>query len=203
MYSRASLSSCLTIVLVLLLGCVHEPAANPNGVNGPSETEYLSTIAKNTVKTNQYAGFYQTFQADLTILTADVETAGLRKRGYFLQWDPKQYQAEREKMLQDHSAYSKFFMRFFSPDHDYDDLQKGKSIWRVYIEISGQRFEGKVKKLSDKYVELQTLYPYLDHFSTPYEITFNVPMHTVENGPAKVTLTSSLGTAEFIFPLKK
>ena len=203
MYSWSRILFCFAAAMFLLMGCVHEPLTNPNGDNGPSEVEYMSTIAKNTVKTNQYAGFYQTFQADMTILTADVETAGLRKRGYFLQWDPKQYQTEREKMLQDHSAYSKFFMRFFSPDHDYDDLQKGKSIWRVYLEISGQRFEGKVKKLNDKYVELQTLYPFLDHFSTPYEITFKVPMNTVENGPSKVTLTSSLGTAEFIFPLKK
>ena len=186
-------------VSLTLSACVHEPITNPNGVSGPTEEEYSSIISKHTVKTNQYSGFYQTFQADMTILTNDVETAGLRKRGYYLQWDPKQYQTEREKMLQDHSAYSKFFMRFFSPDRDYDDLHKGKSIWRVYLEISGQRFEGKVKKLSDKFVELQNLYPYLDHFSTPYEITFSVPMNTVEKGASKVILTSSLGSASFDF----
>ncbi len=91
-------------------------------------------------------------------------------------------------------------MRFFSPDHEYDDLHKGKTIWKVYLDFGGSRFEGKVKKMSDKYVELQNIFPHLDRFSTPYEITFNVPMSTIEGGPSKVTLTSSLGSAEFKFP---
>ena len=71
---------------------------------------------------------------------------------------------------------------------------------KVYLEYQGSRFEGKVKKMAEKFVEIQTIFPHIDRFSTPYEITFNVPMTTLETGPAKVVLASSLGTAEFKFP---
>lgn len=190
-------------VLASAVSCAHQVPKVENGVTPPTHDEYVSTVSKNTVKTNQYSGFYQTFQADMTILSTDMQSSSLRQRAHFLQWDQKQYQSEREKILQDASAYSRFFMRFFSPEKEYDDLHKGKTIWRVYLDYGGQRFEGKVRKMSERFVELQTLYPQMDRFSTPYEISFNVPMSRVEQGPSKVTLTSSLGNAEFVFPMAK
>jgi len=193
----------LILIAFVVASCAHEAPKERDGIVGPSRSEYESVVKKFTVKTNQYSGFYQTFQADMTILTTEMQTASLRQRGGFLQWDQAQYNKEREKMLQESSAYAKFFLRFYSPEREYDDLHKGKSIWKVYLDYAGQRFEGKVKKSTDKFIELQTLYPYLDRFSTPYEITFSVPMSTVEKGPVKVTLTSSLGSAEFVFPGEK
>ena len=193
----------LIAALLGLAGCATTQSSDINVVQGISGSEYESLIKKHTTRTNQYSGFYQTFQADMTILTTEVQTAALKQRGHFLQWDQRQYQSERDKMVQEAAAYSKFFLRFFSPDREYDDLNKGKTIWKVYLDYGGSRFEGKVKKLADKYVELQTIYPYLDRFSSPYEIQFNVPMTTVEGGDCKVTLTSSLGTAEFHFPMRK
>lgn len=186
-----------------ILGCTHQPPHKIEGVEPIGRSEYASLIKRHTAKTDQYSGFYQTFQAELTMLTREVLNASLTQKAYFLQWDRRQFNSEREKIMQESNAYSTFFMRFFSPETDYDDFHKGKTIWKVYLEVSGSRFEGKVRKLVDKFVELQTLYPQLDRFSTPYEITFNVPMPTVENGGAKVILTSSLGHAEFVFPAQK
>ena len=186
----------LMVFAVLPCGCAHE------GLSLGAE-EYYATVARNTLKSNQYTGLYQTFQADMTILNSEMQTATLRQRASFLQWNDTTYRGEREKSQQDASAYAKFFLRFYCPDHDYDDLHKPKSIWKVYLDYSGQRFEGKVKKMTDKYVEIQTLFPHFDRFSTPYEVTFSVPMARVENGPSKVVLTSSLGTAEFNFAGKK
>ncbi len=195
--------SFLLLFFFILGACAHNRQQIPNGVVPLSPDEYGSLIRKNTTKTNQYAGLYQIFQADMTIENSEVQTATLKQRGYFLQWQQSQYLQEREKMLQENSAYAKFFMRFYSPERDYDDLHKGKTIWRVYLEFNGQRIEGKVKKLTEKFVEIQTIYPHFDRFSTPYEITFNVPMSAVERGPSKVTLTSSIGNAQFEFEAGK
>jgi hypothetical protein len=185
------------------LGCAHQVPTVANGVDALSPSDYAAVVGKYTVKTNQYSGFYQTFQADMTMLSTEMQIASLRQRANFMQWDQRQFNTEREKLVQESNVVAKFFMRFYSPEHDYDDLHKGKTIWKLYLDFNGQRFEGKVRKLTDKFVELQTIYPHFDRFSTPYEITFNVPMATIENGPSKVTLTSSLGTAEFSFPGKK
>jgi len=188
---------------MLAIGCAGSPTKSTNGIEAMGSTAYAGLVKKHTAKTDQYSGFYQTFQADMTILTSELQTETLKQRAQFMQWDQKTYQGERDKMLQEAAAYSKFFLRFFSPDHEYDDLHKGKTIWKVYLDYGGSRFEGKVRKMSDKYVELQNVFPHLDRFSTPYEITFNVPMTTIENGASKVTLTSSLGSAEFKFPAGK
>src|ERR1041385_8973423 len=120
------------LALVLLVACAHQPAPREGGIAPPSEQEYTDVIRKNTAHTNQYSGFYQTFQADMTELNSEMQTAALRQKAYFLQWDQKQYNAEREKILQDATAYAKFFMRFYSPERDYDDLHKGKTIWKIY-----------------------------------------------------------------------
>lgn len=193
----------LVSLLLLTAGCAHQPTVGPNQVQPMGEGEYLSLLRKNTSRADKYSGFYQTFQADVTILTTEVQSSVLRQKAHFLQWDQKQYQQEREKSLQESNAYAKFFMRFYSPERDYDDLHKGKTIWKVFLEYSGTRFEGKVAKLSDKLIEVKTLFPNMDRFSTPYEITFNVPMTTIEQGTSKLILTSSLGSAEFSFPVGK
>ena len=201
--------ACFVVFLLLsnslvTSSCAHQSVApSNNGIEALSEEDYTTLINNNTPRANQYNGLYQTFQADVTILSSEVQSAQLKQRAVYMQWDIKQLQSEREKMLQENSAYAKFFMRFYTPVRDYDDLHKGKTIWKVYLEVSGQRLEGKVKKMTDKYVEIKTLYPHFDHFATPYEITFNLPMATLESKPCKVTLTSSLGTAEFAFPVKK
>lgn len=183
-----------------LAACAQNPVVSSSPVEPLSQTAYNEMIDKHTRSTSQYSGFYQTFQMSATLRTTEVLTAEMRQRAHFMQWDQRQFQQEREKALQEASAYSKVFLRFFVPDHDYDDLGKPKTIWRFYLDYNGNRFEGKAKKMTDKFVEIQTLYPYFDRFSTPYEITFNVPMTTIEKGDVKVTVTSSLGAAEFNFP---
>lgn len=188
--------------LIAVCGCA-QVQTRPDGVDGISEKEYASVIKSSTSRVDRYSGFYQTFQADMTVQNTEMMTAALKRRANFQQWTKQQYQTEREKVLQEATAYSRFFLRFFSPERDYDDLAKDKSAWKIYLDVNGQRFEGKVKKLKEKWGDLQNTYPYLDRFSTPYELTFSVPMTTVEQAQSKVTLASTLGTAEFLFPGKK
>jgi hypothetical protein len=195
----------LACLVLFTASCITQPSAQikPNGVAPLSEEEMVSVINKNTVKKIKYSGLYQIFQVYISILNSELQTATLRQRGAFSQWDQSQFQSEREKMLQENSTTSKFFVSFFTPEHEYDDLQKPKTIWKFFLDVSGQRLEGKVKKLNDTFTEMQTLHPFFDHFSTPYEVIFNIPMATVEKTGSKVILTSSLGSAEFDFPASK
>lgn len=193
----------LLLATLILGGCTHAPANNPNVVQALPPLEYAAILEKNTVKTDKYSGFYQTFQADVTELNTEVLTAIAQQRGAFMQWERGEYQRERERTLQEANAFSHFFMRFYSPERDYDDLTKGKTIWKIYLKYGSSRFEGKVTKMPGKFVEIKDIFPNFDRFSTPYDVTFNVPMSTIERGQVTVVLTSSLGSAEFTFPKQK
>lgn len=192
----------IAVLFLALASCAQAPISS-SGLNPLPRAQYASLIKRNTANTNQYSGFYQTFQADVTILTSEVQAESLKQKAEFLQWDGRIYQNEREKMLQEASAYSKFFLRFFSPEQSHDDLDKVKSMWKIYLDYGGNRFEGKVRKVSDKLADVQNLYPHVDRFSSIYEVSFNVPMTTLEQGSATFSLTSSLGSAKFTFPNPK
>jgi hypothetical protein len=193
----------LWFATLALIGCAQTQVAQLSPLESMPAKEYAALIAKNTGDANQYSGFNQTFQASVTIMTAEVQAAVLRQRAVFKGWDQRQYQAEHEKAVQDASAYSHFALRLFTSDKDYDDADKPKTIWKTYLEINGSRFEGTVKKMKDRAIELQTLFPHTDKFSTVYDVSFSVPMTTVEQGRAKFILTSGMGGAEFTFPTGK
>src|SRR4051812_40697347 len=114
------------LLLIFAAGCSDVPT-RPDGVESVGNKEYAAIVKSNTSSVDKYSGFYQTFQADMTIESTEMQTAALKRRASFQQWDRKQFTAEHEKMTQDATSYAHFFLRFFSPERDYDDLAKDKS----------------------------------------------------------------------------
>lgn len=184
----------LTFALIFS-GCA---SSLPEGMM--SDRDYRRLIKRMTQSVNRYNGLYQTFEADATLMTHEMQTALLERRGYFLRWDTRQAQEEREKSLQQMANETHVVLRFFSPELEYDDLEQTNSVWKTYLESNGIRYEGQARKLREKSAELLTLFPNHNRFSTMYQVTFKVPTSAVESAGAQVTLTSTLGTAEFKFP---
>jgi hypothetical protein len=182
-----------------LAACASSEKSGGSVAGSHDRGDYEKLVARQTRSVDKYSGLYQTFQASVTLLTTDVLTEQLQVRGEFLSWDATQTQKERDRAFQDAAAATRAFLRFYSPETDYNDLNKGTSIWKIYLEQGGKRYEGQVRKSPEKLVELQMLYPHLDRFSTPYEVTFKVPTSAIDGAPVKVVLTGSLGTGEFEF----
>lgn len=192
----------LFFVIGMFLGsCVHSQKVSniPEAIEDVDDKLYVNTLAANTKSNRQYEGFYQLFQVHVTRLTSEVQNMVLQRKAHFYQWSRQQYLQEKQTDLKLRSTDAQFFLQFFTPDIIYDDLNKPRTIWRLYLEWNGQRFEGTVKKLIAKPIEIQTLYPSFDRFSTPYMVTFQVPMNAVEQSSARVVLTSTIGQAEFVF----
>jgi hypothetical protein len=188
---------------LILLTCLLTACATAPKPGGISENEYEKIVREHTKSADKYQGLYQTFQASATLMTTEQQSATLQRKGDFLGWDANQQQKERDRAFQEMSNSTKVFLRFFSPENEYDDLHKPQSIWKVYLVHEGRQIEGKVKKLNDKFVELKMLYPHFDRFSSPYEVSFPVPTSAVEQSEVKIVLTSSLGSTEFTFEPKK
>ncbi len=171
----------------------------PESIDDVDEKVYVKTLMDNTRSARKYEGFYQLFQVHVTRLTSEVQNMVIQRKGYYYQWSRQQYLQEKQNDMKLRSTDAQFFLQFFTPDIIYDDLNKPKTIWRLYLDWNGQRFEGTVKKVLAKPIEIQSLYPSFDRFSTPYMVTFQVPMNVIEQGTARVLLTSSIGQAEFNF----
>ena len=187
----------IILAAALLAGAVG-CASNP-GTSAYEDEQYYSLEKSLTRSTDQYSGIYQTFQADFTFENTALSTAMVAKRARFLQWDAQKAQKERDRSFQELSTESKFFLRFYTPDSDWDDLSLGTSIWKIYLDVNGSRYEGKATKMSEKLVELHDLFPKMDRFSTPYLVTFPLPSSGLENTHFTITLTSAAGKAVFSF----
>lgn len=191
-------------VLLALIGfmvsCAQTAPKTSTNIVGPvANSEYMPLIKKWTREHMAYSGFHNTFQLKLTLMTSELQSLAHQRRGHFLQWDLDTARIEREKMFQEKSSQTEVFLAFFSPENDYNDLNKPKSIWKIYLEFEGTRYEGRVRKASEKFVELRELYPYLEKFHTPYFVEFDIPVSAFEDKSLRLTLTSSLGTAQFEF----
>ncbi len=193
--------STLLITFLMLTACGSKQEKVSDNIVGPvKNANYKPVIKKFSSNKKEYSGFHNTYQATMTLLNSEVQNMALQRRGHFLQWDLEKARKEREKMFQEMSQNTRVFLAFFSPENDYDDLNKPKSIWKIYLEFEGERYVGTVKKTSEKFVELKEIYPYIERFHTPYYVTFNIPMSAIESKNIKVILTSSLGNGEFPFP---
>ncbi|MCB0365132.1 MAG: hypothetical protein H6624_10435 [Bdellovibrionaceae bacterium] len=197
---RNALTAGLVLSIFLLWGCASSEIYNSGAVPPVDSSEYEDVLEKFTRHDRQYSGFYQTYEVKGTLLNSEVNRLILQNKGFYHQWDAEKARKEREKTIQEMSSESSFFFSFFTPERDHNDLNKGTSIWKVYLEVNGVRYDGRVVKRNDKLADLVTVYHYHNRWSTPYKVYFKIPMTAVEQASSKIVFTSSLGTTTFEFP---
>lgn len=161
--------------------------------------EYIKLIERYTKSDKRYSGLHLAYEADVTMLNSEVRVAMVQRQTHFLQWNMDKARQEREEAIRNLSTYSTFFFSFFTPDNQHNDLTETDSIWEIYLEVNGTRYEGKTEKVAQKLIELEALFPHHDRWSTAYRITFNVPMTSIQQARSTVVITSSLGESRFVF----
>lgn len=164
-----------------------------------AEKSYEQLIEKNSDGQTQYAGFYNNFEYKATIMNSSIRMALLDRQANYYQWDDEKRKTEREKMEKDAASETTIFLSFYTPDRKNDNLTESKTIWRLYLEVGGKRYQGKVKKVRSLLAELQALYPYHTRWNTPYTVSFPVPANAVETQNSSLTVTGPLGTRSVSF----
>jgi hypothetical protein len=198
MKSRLAL---FTALLITLGACSSTPKVSEVTV-GPrlEQKEYASLVEKYTVSDKQYDGFYAKFEVYATLLNTDVQTAVLQKTMDTLQANSLTAQKEREKLFQENSNSTKVFLSFFTPTRRVNDLAKGNTLWKIYLEANGEKYEGKATKRSTPYEALVMMFPHHSRWAIPYDVTFPVPLSAVEKSDSYFIITSSLGSTRMKFP---
>lgn len=193
-WALTSLCFLMFICLLLQIGCATKK------IKTLGTKSFDELIAQNTRQNQKYDGFYNKFEAHATFLNSEVQTALLQKKSEVLNWDAKQIQTERERLFQENSNQTKFSMSFFTPSVRLNDLHKKTSIWRVYLDVGGKRYDGKVMRRNGTFEDIQALFNYHTRWDIAYDVVFSLPLSGVEGqGPISFVLTSTQGTAALTF----
>lgn len=164
-----------------------------------SDGEYESLIKKNTRHDLQYDGFYNKFEVHATFINTEVQTALLQKMSDTFSWKEFEAQKERDKMFQENAKQTKFALSFFVPSVRLNDLHKGTSIWKIYLEVDGERYDGRTTRRNGKLEDIQAQLPYHNRWSVPYDVAFNIPLSGVEGKSITLVITSSQGTSRLSY----
>lgn len=200
--------SVAAFIFIVAVGCATNPPGADNSHSNVAKSEATNqTTNSNTNSVSygmqidrfsdgdaEYSGFYNNFEYKATLLNSAIRSALLQKQNDYYQWDRDKFMKERDKSDQEAATETSVFLSFFTPDRKNDNLFDSKSIWRVYLEADGRRYQGKVKRVRSLLAELQTLYPYHTRWNTPYVLSFPVPTNSIESQNSTLTVTGPLGS---------
>jgi hypothetical protein len=184
--------------LILVTACATE-VVTPTGLTLMSESVYNSVIADYSDAIERYDGLYNIITMRGTILNSKVAHAQLDQNARHYMWDQTKYTEEKNKTDEGLKKELQVHLSFYTPDRKHDDLQKSKTLWKIFLDSEGRRYEGKAIKVKLLPAEIIGLYSYHDHFTTPYTLTFAVPAALVENKATKLTITGPVGSASLNF----
>lgn len=187
-----------TTIMINMSSCV-TPYQNPNLPNLIPETEYNSLSEKYSVNKKVYDGFLQTMEVTATLLNTPVSRAQLDHKARIFQWTGDQYKSNQAEMEASLAKETKIFFDFFVPERKHDDLHKPKTLWRIFLDAGGKRYEGKTEKLKTITADVQSLYPSHNRFLTPYVIVFPIPVSSIENAESSLTITGPVGSTTLQF----
>lgn len=164
-----------------------------------SESEYYSTVEKFSGKVQQYEGLQNTLQFHATLLNDSVRVAQLSQNARTFQWDELTYQTEKEKISNLTKSETQVFLSIYTPEKKHDDLHKSKTLWKIFLDVGGKRYEGRAVKSKLLTTEIANLYQYHNRWSTPYLLVFPVATTEVEKLESRLTLTGPVGSGAINF----
>ena len=195
--------------LLTIAACSNKPtqldqAVMPEKGGVPDVSQaYDTLIERYSDGDSKYSGFYNNFEYKATLQNSTVREAVLLKKANYYLWPADKVQTERQKLMKEMAEETEIFVSFFTPDRKNDNLSEEKAIWRVYLEAGGRRYQGKARKVKSLLAELQTLYPYHNRWTTPYELKFAIPTSVIETQESTLTITGPLGSRTVRFlPVK-
>lgn len=183
----------------LLSACASTYEVTPAGHTIKTKDDYMEVIEKYSDQVRQYSGFYNTLDFQATLLNSTVAQAQLAQSSMLYQWDEKRFTEEKGKYENRLSKETEVFLSFYTPERKNDDLFKDSTIWKIFLDVDGRRYEGKAKKIKLQLAEIEGLYPYHNRFYTPYSVIFPVPVRSIEGKPMKMTITGAVGSGVLNF----
>lgn len=171
----------------------------PAGIPEISESSYEALVIKKTKKIEVYDGLYNKLTVNAIWIDSEMTEGYLAHSARLAQWQEPFYREEKNKLIMKHSQSTEFFVSFYTPERRHSDLSQKKALWKIYLDVNGQRYEGTATKVKGLLSEVQAAYPSHNRWSVPYMISFPVATAITENKSAVLTFTGAVSTAQLNF----
>lgn len=171
----------------------------PTGVPEISYSNYEKVVHDHTRKVEVYDGLYNKLTVQATWLDSLLTESTLSHSARLSQWTEQKYREERSKKVGKNAESTEFFVSLYTPERKHADLTGNKTLWKVFLDVDGQRYEGKATKVKLLLSEIQAIYPQHNRWSVPYYVSFPVATSLVENKPATLTFTGAVGSAQLTY----
>jgi len=195
---KLSLFLCAAVVTT---GCSSISSKNVPGISAEliSDSDYYAIVDQQTLRDERYDGLTNVLTLSATLLSTELSLAQVDHNARIYQYNESQYQNERGTIKSNLAKQTEMFVSLFVPDKKQDDLAKKNSMWRIFLDIAGQRYEAKVTKIKTQAASLHDLYPEYNRWSTPYRLVFNVPTIMCDTGHPKLIVTSPVTSSTLGF----
>ena len=191
--------TCLLLLTITVSSCV-TPLPLPAGVKEISTSDYQALVYNKTKKVEVYDGLYNKLTVSATWIDSEMSEAILAHTTRLSQWQEPKYREEKNKTVMKQSESTEFFVSFYTPEKKHANLSSSKDLWKIYLDVNGQRYEGKATKIKQQLLtEIQAKYPMHNQWSVPYIISFPVATVITEKKPAVITFTGAVGSAQVNF----
>jgi hypothetical protein len=194
-------NNCLLLGLFIFTACASTPES-ADTYNMSSE-QYEENVEGYSDHVQKYDGPYNVLDVGATILNSHVIEAQTLRQATIFQWDKVKFQAELQNKQKAASEKTEIFVSFFTPDKKSGDLLRANTLWKTTLKVEGKEIPGLPKKMSLLPVEIKSLYPQHNRWSTGYLITFDLPVTSIETKISELIITGPVGTASLKFnPIK-
>ncbi len=191
----------LIVIATLILTACSTPDLNPE-IEKPrlTDSQYSELLSNHTRRAEHYDGFNNLYNIKVTILNTKVYSAVIDRVRFFKQYGSLEAQKEREKTYQKMSTETHFFVSYFSPQKGLTRLDRGDSLWKLYLDVNGRRVKAQIIKYPSIKQQTRALFPHHSRWSKGYLVKFRTPTNLSENHSAKLIMSSSAGSSVFTFP---
>lgn len=186
-------------VFGILLFCSCAMTPKTDRMKLMSDDEIHEAIEKGSAESQVYSGLYNVMNLSGTLINSKVREGLLHQQARSYQWDESQMNAEKLKVDEKNKTQTELFLSFYTPERKQDDLNKGQTSWKLFLDVDGKRYEGKATKMKLQTTEIQSLYYHHNRFATPYMISFPVSVASIESKPAVFTITGPSGSTQLKF----
>lgn len=180
------------LLIAFVAGCSTYP--HPKG-----HEQYVDKIEAHSAGDKQFAGVYEQFEFRSTLLTREISQLIHDRLALVYEWNQAEAAAKLAERMSKLNDTTVLWLSFFTPDRKDDNLATQHSIWKIYLDAGGKRYEGRAVKANMNLSEAQAIIPYHTRWATPYYIEFPVPTDELVGVSKSLVITGPLGRREVFF----